>query len=116
MVTSSIGHESGVFLKLADEYSEGLLLEFQATGFVYKNWKQQKIEIVINGNIVDILTIKDNLKNTYQLEIPPLIYRDDGILDITFRYKNAVKPSNIGASNDSRLHAINMIYLKILAG
>lgn len=111
--TSSIGHESGIFLNPGGENYGTLLLEFTASGYVYDNWQQQQIDIVVNGRVVDKLAIEDKQKHTYQVKIPPPGRGDSRLLDIAFRYRTPVKLSEIGASGDTRLHAIDMIDIRV---
>ena len=110
--TSSIGNESGVFLNLGNKFPEELVLEFKASGYVFDNWPQQQVDIVINGIVVKTLTIKDKNKNTHRVNFSANP-ESNGTLDIAFRYRNAVKTSEIGVSNDTRLQAIAVIDLKV---
>ncbi len=112
--TSSIGHESGVFLNLGNQTATNLV--FTISGYVFETWPEQQIEIVINGQVVKTLVLSDTANHEFEVPIPPAVLNPTGLLDIVFRYRNAVKPSEVSDSGDSRTHAINMITFRVDGG
>ncbi len=112
--TSSIGHESGVFVKLPESGGGDYILEFRASAYTYDVWPEQRIDIVINDVLIDTLVITDTKKNLYQMPIPASVLGPENLLDIKFRYRDPVKLSELGLSGDTRLHAVDMVYLKVV--
>ena len=55
--TSSIGYESGIVLKLMENYDQDLLLNLNLSGYVYPSWPEQKVEIVANGEVISLLLV-----------------------------------------------------------
>ena len=109
--TSSIGYESGIVLKLMENYDQDLLLNLNLSGYVYPSWPEQKVEIVANGEVISLLLVTERGRRTYQIQVPKEVIVNDGLLELKFRYLNPVIQSEIGVSPDNRLQSIGVNHL-----
>jgi len=110
---SSIGHSSGAIMTLAQTPGQDLSLKVHLSGYVFKQWPEQKIEILANKVVVGHLSLMDNSKKVVEFVIPGEVITPEGLIDLSFRYLNPVRQKEIGVSGDSRLQSIAMINLVI---
>ena len=104
--TSSIGYSSGVIMTLAQKPRRDLSLQVHLSGFVFKQWPEQKIEISVNKVVVGHMSLKDRTVKTVEFVIPSDVITQEGLIDLSFTYLNPVRQNEIGASEDSRLQSI----------
>ncbi len=112
--TSSIGGSSGIFLSLEDASKEmPLQLNMLLSGYVFEEAPEQVVEVLVNGHLLETLSVNKKSKNTYSATIEPSIYRDKNYLDISLRYAAPIRQSLLGVSGDSRLQSVAMEKLSV---
>ncbi|HIL98281.1 MAG TPA: hypothetical protein EYG51_20595 [Pseudomonadales bacterium] len=109
--TSSIGHSSGVIMTLAQAPRQDLRLKVRLSGYVFEQWPEQEIEILVNKIVVGNLSLKDKTKQNVDFVVPYEVITPEGLIDLSFRYLNPVRQKEIGISGDNRLQSIAMINL-----
>ncbi|MFL2528108.1 MAG: sulfatase-like hydrolase/transferase [Candidatus Azotimanducaceae bacterium] len=111
--TSSIGYESGIVLGLTQKLEQDLFLNLHFSGYVYPNWPEQKVEILANGQTIELLSVTQRARRAYKILVPKELVLENGLLALNFRYLNPVVQSVIGVAADNRLQAIGMNHLSL---
>ena len=93
-------------MTLAQKPRRDLRLQIHLSGFVFKKWPEQKIEISVNKVVVGHMSLKDRTVKTVEFVIPSDVITQEGLIDLSFKYLNPVRQNEIGASEDSRLQSI----------
>jgi len=109
--TSSIGRSSGVIMSIAQTPGQDLSLKVHLSGYVFKQWPEQKVEILANKIVIGNISFKDQTKKIARFLIPRAVITQEGLIDLSFRYLNPVRQNSIGVSGDSRLQSIAMTNL-----
>ena len=98
-------------MSIAQTPGQDLSLKVHLSGYVFKQWPEQKVEILANKIVIGNISFKDQTKKIARFLIPRAVITQEGLIDLSFRYLNPVRQNSIGVSGDSRLQSIAMTNL-----
>ena len=102
-------NESVLFVPLQE--SDDYRLEIQCGPFVYPGAPPQTIELTVNGNVFDTITVEPGV-NIYVLEIPARLIRPN-LNQFRFRYGYATSPASLGLSDDPRRLGVQVAMVRL---
>ena len=94
-------------LKESDDYR----LEIQCAPFAYPGALPQTIELVVNGTVLDTITVEPGL-HLYAREIPARLIRPN-LNQFRFRYGYATSPASQGLSADPRRLGVQVAMVRL---
>ncbi|MBL4681615.1 MAG: sulfatase-like hydrolase/transferase [Pseudomonadales bacterium] len=109
----SLGHRSGLMLKLGSHPERDLGLNMNLDALLFEPWNEQRISIIINDQKIEDLIFRDTRAHQVTLKIPQRILYNTSLFNIQFVYHNAIKPESLGTSTDTRYLAQSLKNLRI---
>ncbi len=111
--TWSNGDSAEVYLPLEMNASR---VVFEIVGFVTQEFPKQKVKIKINGEPVKVVVLSSSDRTSISLKVPSDLNTKNSFRQLVkfgFEFSNAIRPSDLGLSNDERKLAIGLISISV---
>lgn len=109
------GTEAVILLPVSQPKPKAIDIEIEP--LLTASHPKQEVEITINGRLADRIQITHHSTRVLTVKIPDTLYETENVfndgISILFRFKDAVRPKDIGLNDDPRLLAIGILAFTI---